>query len=329
MGRKSWFETHHWFARRPRESKRVCAHSIFSRVYAYIIPFYHLFSFDNSGQRKSFPQWHSNSNNVARTNAIIKTLASRYARNTNVVSVIAPLNEYDRQCTPVCIHVYWPFTSAFRPAGFDGDDVLDVTRQYWLDSYGNIRFPFGTSEQSNTLVLIHDAFQPLSYWSGFLTPPQHQGAAIDTHIYQVFSDDLLALSEDQHIAQACSHSSELATFDIWAIVGEWSPARTDCAKYLNGRGVGARFDGTRSGSTARGSCQGFSGSAATFSSSYKTFLRKFWEAQTISYEGGQGWIQWTWKTEEGAGEEWSYSKGLQYGWIPQNPANRKYPNICN
>jgi hypothetical protein len=26
-----------------------------------------------------------------------------------------------------------------RPAGFMGQQVLDVTRQYWLDSYGNIR----------------------------------------------------------------------------------------------------------------------------------------------------------------------------------------------
>jgi hypothetical protein len=26
-----------------------------------------------------------------------------------------------------------------RPAGFYGQQVLDVTRQYWLDSYGNIR----------------------------------------------------------------------------------------------------------------------------------------------------------------------------------------------
>lgn len=264
--------------------------------------------FDNSGQKMAFPQWHTNANNVARTDAIIKTLASRYATNTNVVAVIAPLNE---------------------PAGFDGDAILDVTRQYWLDSYGNIRFSFGTSEQSNTLVLIHDAFQPLSYWSGFLTSPAHQGVAMDTHIYQIFSDDLVALTEDQHISLACSQSSELATFDLWTIVGEWTPARTDCAKYLNGRGIGARYDGSMPGSTRQGSCQGFSGSAATFSSSYKTFLRKFWEAQTISYEGGQGWIQWTWKTEEGTGEEWSYSVGLRYGWIPQNPSNRLYPNICN
>ena len=74
-----------------------------------------------------------------------------------------------------------------RPAGFVGGSVLDVVRQFWFDSYGNIRFPFGSSQQSNTLVLLHDAFQPLSYWSGFQTPPNWQGVAMDTHIYQMFS----------------------------------------------------------------------------------------------------------------------------------------------
>lgn len=36
--------------------------------------------------------------------------------------------------------------------------------------------------------MIHDAFQPLSYWSGFMPPPNWQGVLIDTHIYQMFSD---------------------------------------------------------------------------------------------------------------------------------------------
>ena len=35
--------------------------------------------------------------------------------------------------------------------------------------------------------MIHDAFQPLSYWNGFMPPPQWQGVILDTHIYQVFS----------------------------------------------------------------------------------------------------------------------------------------------
>lgn len=54
---------------------------------------------------------------------------------------------------------------------------------------------------------------------------------------------------------------------------------TDCAKYLNGRGIGARYDGSFPGSSHVGSCSGLTGSAASFSQSYKTFLRQAWEAQ--------------------------------------------------
>lgn len=64
------------------------------------------------------------------------------------------------------------------------------------------------------------------------------------------------------------------------------------AKYLNGRGIGARYDGTYPGSTRVGSCTGLTGQTSSFSASYKTFLRQFWEAQADVFETGQGWIQW-------------------------------------
>jgi glucan 1,3-beta-glucosidase len=51
-----------------------------------------------------------------------------------------------------------------------------------------------------------------------------------------------------------------------------------------------------SGSPYVGSCTGKTGSGASFSSSYKTFLRQFWEAQVQTYESaGSGWIMWAWK----------------------------------
>jgi hypothetical protein len=75
-----------------------------------------------------------------------------------------------------------------RPAGYDGPAVLDAVRQYWLDSYGNIR-----EKSANTLEMIHDAFQPLSYWNGWQRPPQYQGVALDTHIYQMFTEDVSPL----------------------------------------------------------------------------------------------------------------------------------------
>ncbi|KAF8971704.1 glycoside hydrolase superfamily [Flammula alnicola] len=220
--------------------------------------------FDNSGQRMGSPTWQTEQSFVDRTDAIIKT---------------------------------WHRCLRIIPAGYDGSHILSVTKQYWYDSYGNVRYPFGTSQQSNLALMIHDAFQSLSYWDNFMPAPNWQGVLLDTHIYQMFS-----------VA--------------------WTPASNDCAKYLNGRGVGARYDGSYPGSTRVGSCTGLTGSASTFSSSYKTFLRQFWEAQVMSYEkGGQGWIQWTWKAENA--DEWTYQAGLANGWIPQNPTSFEFPNICS
>lgn len=134
------------------------------------------------------------------------------------------------------------------------------------------------------------------------------------------------MSDSQHIESACSHAGDLTSSHLWVVVGEWTPAPNDCAKYLNGRGVGSRYEGTFPGSTRVGSCQGLTGNAATFSESYKDFLRKHWEAQVITFEKGQGWLQWTWKTEQT--DEWSYQAGLLNGWIPPNPTNYLHPNIC-
>jgi hypothetical protein len=38
-------------------------------------------------------------------------------------------------------------------------------------------------------------------------------------------------------------------------------------------------------------------------------------------------MMWTWRAEKA--DEWSYQAGLQYGWIPKNPTDREYPDICD
>lgn len=139
----------------------------------------------------------------------------------------------------------------------------------------------------------------------------------------------MGLSQSQHISTTCGFGSGLQDFNenqLWTIVGEWTPTMTDCAKYVNGRGIGARYDGSYPGSRRIGSCEGLTGSGASFSDSYKTFLRQSWESQVITYEKASGWIMWTWRAENA--DEWSYQAGLKYGWIPSNPTSYKYPNIC-
>ena len=77
-----------------------------------------------------------------------------------------------------------------RPAGYFGSVVLNSVRNYYLESYTNIR-----ASSANTLELIHDAFQSLSYWAGWERPPQYEGVALDTHIYQILSDAVSPLME--------------------------------------------------------------------------------------------------------------------------------------
>ncbi|KAF5368609.1 hypothetical protein D9758_002201 [Tetrapyrgos nigripes] len=244
--------------------------------------------YDNSGQRRNAPGWHLNQTNIDRTTAVVARIANEFD-----APIYAPLNE---------------------PAGYI-DGVLEPTLQYWKDAYAVIR----NSSHSEAKVLIHDAFQNLTSLQRFMTPPEFQNVAMDKHIYQVFSDAENQRSEEEHIQFACNLTEQLSTFDLELYVGEWAPAKTDCAKYLNGRGKGARYDGTFEGSSKIGSCEGLTGSANTFSEDYKTFLRKYWEVQTITYEKADGWIQWTWKAENA--DEWSYQAGLANGWIPKNPTD--------
>ncbi|EJU03454.1 glycoside hydrolase [Dacryopinax primogenitus] len=258
--------------------------------------------YDNSGERGN-PNWQNNADYVTRTQAIIATMSSDFSQSQyqGVVTAIELVNE---------------------PAGYYSQELLDTTRNYYTDTYPTVR------NDGSLVVVLHDAFQSFSYWSGFLTEANGGSwVMMDTHIYQVFEDYYLEMSWDDHISNACSNAGNLASNDLWTIVGEWSTASTDCATYINGRGMGSRYDGSYGdGAAAIGNCYGQSGSSSTFSSEYKTFLRQFWEAQVSTYEQGDGWIYWCWKNEDA--DDWSYSAGLAGGWISSDPDDREYPNIC-
>ena len=183
--------------------------------------------------------------------------------------------------------------------------------------------------QSDTIVLIHDALKGLSYWNDFMTgaEPAWSGVAMDMTYYLLNSNQGRTYSDDDHIRVACFQGSGLSSFHLWTIVGKWTLATTDCAKYFNGRGRGAHYNGSYDGTPPIGDCSNKSGRGETFSSEYKTFLREYWEAQIITFERGAGWVHWAWRMEQADG--WSYQARLEYGWIPQDPTNRKNPEICD
>ncbi|KAJ7274414.1 glycoside hydrolase family 5 protein [Mycena haematopus] len=258
--------------------------------------------FDNSGQRTT-AEWENNPANVSRTVDTIRYIAKQLG---GLADIIELLNE---------------------PATFDSDSYPATLRQFWLDGYAAVRSTGDTGNQ----VMIGDGFMGVDSWTNFMTSPGSSGVIMDYHEYQIFSVPELSRSFDDHISFACNSIADLSNFaqhNIWTVVGEWSTAVTDCTQWLNGRGVGARWDGTwYTPNTPLGSCAGWTGSYSNFSADYKTFLRQYWEVQVTMGEAVQGWIYWTWKAENS--DEWSYQKGLEGGWIPQDPTDRLYPNICS
>jgi len=261
--------------------------------------------YDNSGQRTSNPVWALTPDDITRTVDTLRFLAENVG---GMVDVIELLNE---------------------PAGFLGSSWAAAIRQFWLDGYDAVRQAAGAGIK----VMIGDAFLGVQSWADFLVAPSGQGVLLDFHEYQIFSDLELNRTLDEHISFSCGYQQSLSAFassNLWTIIGEWSNAATDCALWLNGRGIGARWDNTYpQGPTSmfHGSCTNFTGSYAGFSQDYLTFLRQYWEVQVDIGESIQGWVFWAWKAENA--DEWSYQKGLEGGWIPSDPTNRLYPRICS
>ena len=155
-----------------------------------------------------------------------------------------------------------------------------------------------------------------------------QNVILDTHQYQIFSQDQVSMSPSEHVAAACALGPQLAGTDKWTIVGEWTGAQTDCAKWLNGLGKGARYDGTLAGSSTVGSCDGkYTGTVADLSTDDKNNIASFIDAQLDAYEQHTGWIFWAWKTE--SAPEWHLQNLTAAGLFPQPVTSRTYPNQCS
>ncbi|KAI9876945.1 MAG: exo-1,3-beta-glucanase [Pleopsidium flavum] len=256
--------------------------------------------FDNSGRYGSI-NWQQG-NTVSQTLNAIRGLAQRYASQTDVVTTIELLNE--------------PFGPSLN---------LNDIKKFYYDGWGTIR-----DSNGDTAVTIHDAFQDVvDYWNGFMNVQSGVNHVIlDTHQYQIFDQGQVSQSPSQHVSSACAYgANKLSHVDKWTVVGEWTGAQTDCAKWLNGLGKGARYDGTLSGSSYVGSCNGkFTGTVAGLSADDKFNLRHFIEAQLDAYEKRTGWFFWTWKTE--SAPEWHMKDLLANGLFPQPLTSRQYPNQC-
>lgn len=255
--------------------------------------------FDNSGRRGPI-NWQNVDPSDSATKAVIDYLANRYASASDVVTSIELVNE--------------PLGSSLN---------MDQVKQYYYDGWGTIR-----NHNPDTVVVIHDAFQNINSWNGFMNGASGlNDVMLDTHIYQIFSDAEVAMSPSQHVSTACGQAGNLQSTDKWTIVGEWTGAQTDCAQWLNGKGVGARYDGSYPGSSQIGSCDGkYQGTVAGLSSDDKKNIRSLIEAQLDAYAAHTGWIFWTWKAE--SAPEWNMQALIAGGLFPQPLSDRQYPGQC-
>jgi len=113
------------------------------------------------------------------------------------------------------------------------------------------------------------------------------------------------------------------------VIGEWSGAFTDCAKWLNGYNTGARYQGQFGGSPYIGDCgRKVSGKVVDLPQVEKDRIRRYIEAQLDAYEQGTGWIFWTWKTE--GAPEWDMKELLEQGLFPRlgDMGDRRWPGQC-
>ncbi|KAF2800295.1 glycoside hydrolase family 5 protein [Melanomma pulvis-pyrius CBS 109.77] len=217
-------------------------------------------------------------------------------------------------------HASHPAVSAIELLNEPMGPSLDINtvKQFYMDGWGNLK-------DSNVAVTFHDAFKGVDAWGDW-------GAGmwnllLDTHHYEVFDNSQVAMSLSDHIGTACSFGDKMAGTGKWTIAGEWTGGITDCAKWLNGKGKGARYDGTLNGAPKVGDCTGKStGTVGGLSSDDKNNIGRFIEAQLDAYEKATGWIFWTWKTE--GAPEWDMQDLLANGLFPQPLTARKYPGQC-
>jgi glucan 1,3-beta-glucosidase len=104
---------------------------------------------------------------------------------------------------------------------------------------------------------------------------------------------------------------------------------TDCTRYLNGYGRGARYDGTFPGSSRIGDCS-WRDDLSKWPQSYKDDTARYIEAQIAAFEKKtQGWFWWNFKTESSA--EWDAFRLIDAGIFPKisgGSVQYRYGAIC-
>lgn len=227
-------------------------------------------------------------------------------------------------------------------------ELIQLIYFSYLQAYQDVRMASGIGEGNGPYVSFHDGFFPLSEWAGFL--PNADRIALDDHPYICFGTQSAAPMSSYAQTPCNTWASEFNTsmgaFGLSG-AGEFSNAVTDCGLWVNGVGLGTRYEGNYTGTwPVIGSCTPWN-DWQDWNTTMKTDIMNFAMASMDALQvrvftlcsscptmnhTTQNWFFWTWKigasSVSGVVEapQWSYSLGLQNGWMPLDP--RTASGIC-
>lgn len=252
--------------------------------------------FDNSG--KAGPVLWQQGSNLQQSIAVLTTMAQKYGSTQYADTVIG-------------------LELVNEPLSDNGNN-FDTTVQFARDAYHAVR---SAATNPNLMIVMHDAFRGPNAWTDTATSLGPKGSfGIDTHIYQVFSDNEKTLTQSEHISRACFKSSELASSNAIAptFVGEWSGATDIC---VNPDGS------TTAGSTCNvDGCHCQSDPFESWNNLMVEQVGKYIEAQLDTFEANSsGYFFWSW----GGPGAWGFKNGIEKGIIPNPVTSRNHEKQCH
>ncbi|KAF8173134.1 glycoside hydrolase superfamily [Mycena galopus ATCC 62051] len=193
---------------------------------------------------------------------------------------------------------------------------------FYLEAHNMIRGITGYGAGNGPFISIHDGFDGVPSWAGFLAGSDR--IMLDTHPYFAFdqqpNDAPIATGTGLQAGgiwpgQACnawgpSINTSRSAFGV-TIAGEFSNGYNDCGLYLTG------VNGTHS---YGGDCDLWE-DASTWNATVTAGVSLY---ALASMDALRDWFFWTWKignATDGVVHSplWSYQLGLQGGWIPTDP----------
>ncbi|KDQ60685.1 glycoside hydrolase family 5 protein [Jaapia argillacea MUCL 33604] len=195
--------------------------------------------------------------------------------------------------------------------------------RYYLQAYNLVRTASGIGAGNGPFISYHDGFLDRTQWAGFL--PGADRIALDSHPYICFGAQSNA-AMSTYATTPCttwgsSFNQSMTAFGMTG-AGEFSNAVTDCGKWVNGVGLGTRYEGNYTGyTTSSGSCTTWTDYQA-WTPATKAATMQF---ALASMDALQNWFFWTWKIGNSSvsgqieSPSWSYQLGLQNGWMPLDP----------